>query len=151
MQTTNRTTNLTMPVSAVDSNLSELDTLLADLSSAHYKAGHQETSQPPARPPAPKTKEAPMSPVAARIPRRRPPKLMHVLTKDGRTHDLCKEAREDYSMDLDVDLEMDYDYSYGGASNYSTLRTSDAREREDYDYGTLNRSEVPVSEEELEK
>jgi len=138
-------------VSAVDSNLSELDTLLADLSSAHYKAGHQETSQPPARPPAPKTKEAPMSPVAARIPRRRPPKLMHVLTKDGRTHDLCKEAREDYSMDLDVDLEMDYDYSYGGASNYSTLRTSDAREREDYDYGTLNRSEVPVSEEELEK
>ena len=71
-------------------------------------------------------------------------------------HDLCKEAREDYSMDLDVDLEMDYDYSYGvsqpaSLSNYSTLRTSDAREREDYDYGTLNRSEVPVSEEELEK
>ena len=145
-----------MPVSAVDNNLSELDTLLADLSSAHYKAGNQESSQPPARPPAPKTREAPVSPVAARIPRRRPPKLMHVLTKDGRHHDLCKEAREDYSMDLDVDLEMDYDYSYGvsqpaSLSNYSTLRTSDAREREDYDYGTLNRSEVPVSEEELEK
>merc|ERR1712183_887147 len=96
----------------------------------------------------------PVSPVAARISRRRPPKLMHVLSKDGRQHDLCKEAREDYSMDLDVELEMDYDYSYGGAaslSNYSTLVTSDAREREDYDYGTLNRSEVPVSEEELEK
>ena len=147
-----------MPVSAVDSNLSELDTLLADLSSAHYKAGqgHQDNNaaQPPARPPAPKTREAPVSPVAARIPRRRPPKLMHVLSKDGRQHDLCKEAREDYSMDLDVELELDYDYSYGGAaslSNYSTLVTSDAREREDYDYGTLNRSEVPVSEEELEK
>ena len=143
-----------MPVSAVDSNLSELDSLLADLSSAHYKAGHQESSQAPARPPAPKTREAPVSPVAARIPRRRPPKLMHVLSKDGRQHDLCKEAREDYSMDLDVELELDYDYSYGGAaslSNYSTLVTSDAREREDYDYGTLNRSEVPVSEEELEK
>merc|ERR1711936_1042724 len=151
-----QTLHSSMPVSAVDSNLSELDTLLADLSSAHYKAGkgHQDNNaaQPPARPPAPKTREAPVSPVAARIPRRRPPKLMHVLTKDGRQHDLCKEAREDYSMDLDVDLEMDYDYSYGPSlSNYSTLRTSDAREREDYDYGTLNRSEVPVSEEELEK
>merc|ERR1719422_1829486 len=57
-------------------------------------------------------------------------------------------------MDLDVELDMDYDYSnYGGSvSNYSTLRTMDTREREeDYDYGTLNRSEVPVSEEELEK
>ena len=144
----------------MDSNLSELDTLLADLSSAHYKAGQEgqqdnaAAAHPPARPPAPKTREAPVSPVAARIPRRRPPKLMHVLSKDGRQHDLCKEAREDYSMDLDVELELDYDYSYGGAaslSNYSTLVTSDAREREDYDYGTLNRSEVPVSEEELEK
>lgn len=146
-----------MPVSAVDSNLSELDTLLADLSSAHYKAGQGQKDNgapPPARPPAPNTREAPVSPVAARIPRRRPPKLMHVLSKDGRQHDLCKEAREDYSMDLDVELELDYDYSYGGGaslSNYSTLVTSDAREREDYDYGTLNRSEVPVSEEELEK
>ena len=59
-------------------------------------------------------------------------------------------------MDLDVDLDVDYDYSYGGSvmSNYSTLRTTDMREREpetDYDYGTLNKSDVPVSEEELER
>ena len=74
--------------------------------------------------------------------------------QDGRAHELCKEAREDYSMDIDVDMEMDYDYSYGAASvsNYSTLGTLDTREREqDYDYGTLNKSQVPVSEDELEK
>ena len=71
---------------------------------------------------------------------------------------MCKEAREDYNMDIDVDLDMDYDYSFSGStmggniSNYSTLRTTDTREREqDYDYGTLNKSSLPVSEDELEK
>ena len=61
-------------------------------------------------------------------------------------------------MDIDVDLDMDYDYSFSGStmggniSNYSTLRTTDTREREqDYDYGTLNKSSLPVSEDELEK
>ena len=48
---------------------------------------------------------------------------------------------------------QDYDYSFSVAapsvtSNYSTL----GRSREpDYDYSTLAKSEVPVSEEELEK
>ena len=58
-------------------------------------------------------------------------------------------------MGVQGEMEMDYDYgySYGGSvSNYSTLGTIDTREREpDYDYGTLNKSDVPVSEEELEK
>ena len=31
---------------------------------------------------------------------------MYILGKDGRTHDLAKEAREDYNMDLDVELEQ---------------------------------------------
>jgi len=171
---------VTMPVTVSD-NISELDSLLADLSSVRYNQGEynnnanavagsiQSNNQQnlPSRPPPPKnygnekpkksSNSVPSSPVpqiAARIPRRRPPKLMHVLSKDGRQHDLCKEAREDYSMDLEVELDMDYDYSnYGGSvSNYSTLRTMDTREREpDYDYGTLNKSEVPVSEDELEK
>ena len=55
-------------------------------------------------------------------------------------------------MDIDVpDDGTDYDYSwkdYGSVSNYSTLRTAT---REEYDYATLDRSPVPVSEEELEK
>ncbi len=63
-------------------------------------------------------------------------------------HDLCKEAREDYSMEaevrnlifrsgmntnivlLKVELEAeDYDYSFGAPSmsNYSTLGTLDTR------------------------
>ena len=54
-------------------------------------------------------------------------------------------------MDIDVpDDGTDYDYSwkdYGSVSNYSTLRTAT---REEYDYATLDRSPVPVSEEELE-
>ena len=78
---------------------------------------------------------------------------MHIL-KDGerRVHDLAKEARDDYNMDIDVpDDGTDYDYSwkdYGSVSNYSTLRTAT---REEYDYSTLSRSPMPVSEEELEK
>lgn len=77
---------------------------------------------------------------------------MHIL-KDGerRVHDLAKEARDDDFMDIDVpDDGTDYDYSwrdYGSVSNYSTLRTAT---REEYDYATLSRSPVPVSEEELE-
>ena len=57
-------------------------------------------------------------------------------------------------MDIDVpDDGTDYDYSwkdYGSVSmsNYSTLRTAT---REEYDYSTLSKSPVPVSEEELEK
>ena len=101
-----------MPVgqsSAVTQNMTELDTLLADLSSARYNAtssaGGQNTDyysddysvqHTPARPPPPKnygsekpsSKKAPTvssvssSPLPpARIPRRRPPKLMHILSK----------------------------------------------------------------------
>jgi uncharacterized CHY-type Zn-finger protein len=181
-----------MPVS-VQNNLSELDTLLADLSNARYSAQDNADSaarsvisttyaygdyysdlescvgeKPPSRPPppsgyappkqreAPKTSSLSSSPVpsiAAKIHRRRPPKLMHIL-KDGerRVHDLAKEARDDDNMDIDVpDDGTDYDYSwkdYGSVSNYSTLRTAT---REEYDYATLSRSPVPVSEEELEK
>jgi len=186
-----------MPVS-VQNNLSELDTLLADLSNARYTGqnGQQDsadeasrsvisttyaygdyysdlesslgTDKPPSRPPPPKnyapvnTKEAmktssvsssPIPSIAAKIHRRKPPKLMHIL-KDGerRVHDLAKEARDDYNMDIDVpDDGTDYDYSwkdYGSVSNYSTLRTAT---REEYDYSTLSRSPMPVSEEELEK
>jgi len=91
----------------------------------------------------------------ARISRRKPPKLMHIL-KDGakhRVHDLAREARDDDTMDCDVaDDGTDYDYSvqqdYGSISNYSTLRTAT---REEYDYATLSKSPLPVSEEELEK
>merc|ERR1719454_1804076 len=90
-----------------------------------------------------------------RISRRKPPKLMHIL-KDGakhRVHDLAREARDDDTMDCDVaDDGTDYDYSvqqdYGSVSNYSTLRTAT---REEYDYATLSKSPLPVSEEELEK
>ena len=56
---------------------------------------------------------------------------------------------------MQVDLEAeDYDYSFGAPSmsNYSTLGTLDTRAREqECDYSTLNKSEVPVSEDELEK
>jgi len=129
--------------------------------------------KPPERPPPPKTynsaktgstgsqKAAPSSvstspiPTVARIGRRKPPKLMHVL-KDGerrRVHDLAKEAREDASMDFQVP-DDDYDYSYtgehkdyGSVSNYSSLGR-----REEYDYSTLDSKHQPVvSEEELEK
>ena len=54
---------------------------------------------------------------------------------------------------LTLSVIQDYDYSFSVAapsvtSNYSTL----GRSREpDYDYSTLAKSEVPVSEEELEK
>ena len=34
------------------------------------------------------------------------PSYTPILGKDGRTHDLAKEAREDYNMDLDVELEQ---------------------------------------------
>jgi len=175
-----------MPASSVTQNLSELDTLLADLSSAaqqrqqqqqDYDSGSVNYSNKsyPARPPPPQSYDADKSPktskkaaaspspamscspvpaIAARIPRRRPPKLMHVL-KNGAVHDLCKEAREDYNMEAEVELEAeDYDYSFGAPSmsNYSTLGTLDTRTREqEYDYSTLNKSEVPVSEDELEK
>jgi len=207
-----------MPVS-LQNNLSELDTLLADLNSAKYSGdtGGADTTtrsivsnsyaygdyysdydssvgdqKAPERPPPPNTYQRPepikgdyssykppsvssVSPLpstsplpsqAARIPRRKPPKLMHIL-KDGekrRVHDLAREAREDYSMDVEVaDDATDYDYSskwdylgvglwenqdYGSVSNYSTLRTCP---REEYDYATLSKSPLPVSEEELEK
>jgi len=184
--------SVTMPVS-VQNNLSELDTLLADLSNARYTGQENGDSaarsvvsttyaygdyysdlesctgeKPPSRPPPPsgygpaKAKEpqksnsvssSPVPSIAAKIHRRRPPKLMHIL-KDGerRVHDLAKEARDDDTMDIDVpDDGTDYDYSwkdYGSVSNYSTLRTAT---REEYDYATLSRSPVPVSEEELEK
>ena len=36
---------------------------------------------------------------------------------------------------------------YGSTSNYSTLRTS----QDEYDYTTLDRDTLPLSEEELEK
>lgn len=184
--------SVSMPVS-VQNNLSELDTLLADLSNARYTGQENGDSaarsvvsttyaygdyysdlesctgeKPPSRPPPPsgygpaKAKEpqksssvssSPVPSIAAKIHRRRPPKLMHIL-KDGerRVHDLAKEARDDDTMDIDVpDDGTDYDYSwkdYGSVSNYSTLRTAT---REEYDYATLDRSPVPVSEEELEK
>ena len=41
-----------------------------------------------------------------------------------------------------------FSFTCPSVSNYSTLGTG---RREDYDYATLNKSEVPVSEEELEK
>lgn len=213
-----------MPVS-LQNNLSELDTLLADLNSAKYSGdtGVDTTSRsvvsnyyaygdyysdldscvgdqkPPERPPPPKTYSRPEPakgdyssyvrpepakgdyssykppsvsstsplPPGARIPRRKPPKLMHIL-KDGekrRVHDLAREARDDDTMDIEVTADdmTDYDYSskwdylgkglwenqdYGSTSNYSTLRTAT---REEYDYATLSKSPIPVSEEELEK
>jgi len=186
-----------MPVS-LQNNLSELDTLLADLNNAKYSGdtgvdtGSRSVvstayaygdyysdldscvgdQKPPERPPPPKSytrpepvrgeysssykpPTTPSSPSMARISRRKPPKLMHIL-KDGakhRVHDLAREARDDDTMDCDVaDDGTDYDYSvqqdYGSISNYSTLRTAT---REEYDYATLSKSPLPVSEEELEK
>lgn len=203
-------TNSKMPVS-LQNNLSELDTLLADLNSAKYSGETVVDSatrsvisnsyaygdyysdldscagdhKPPERPPPPKTYARPEPvkgdyssykppsvssssplPPGARIPRRKPPKLMHIL-KDGekrRVHDLAREARDEDVMDIEVaDDATDYDYSskwdylgkglwenqdYGSVSNYSTLRTGT---REEYDYATLSKSPLPVSEEELEK
>jgi len=205
-----------MPVN-LQSNLTELDTLLADLNSAKYRVEQENRitstngsvsasyaygdyysdldsageDRGPERPPPPSTYAAPaaktagstlqvtasaggnrnasVSPLPSIVSRkpRRPPKLMHVL-KDGekrRVHDLAKENREDYFMDLEVPDEGDYgDYTskweylgkgvleggqdYGSVSNYSTLKT----QREDYDYTTLSKSPLPmVSDEELEK
>jgi len=218
-----------MPVS-LQNNLSELDTLLADLNSAKYRV-EQDTrtvsgsvsasyaygdyysdldsvadDKAPDRPPPPSTYEpkkrskgkpnvpdphllyppdatsrtrspdgsqsrprsaseksragstSPLPSIVTRKPRK-PPKLMHIL-KDGekrKVHDLAKENREDFFMDIDVPDEADYgDYTnrweykgvsdYGSVSNYSTMK------REDYDYSTLSKSPVPVlSEDELEK
>jgi len=164
-----------MPVS-LQNNLSELDTLLADLNSAKYSGdtggdtGSRSAvstayaygdyysdldscvgdSKPPERPPPPKaynrpepvrgeysnykppsmSSSSPLPPIA-RISRRKPPKLMHIL-KDGKgraVHDLAREARDDDAMDVEVaDDGTDYDYSvqhdYGSVSNYSTLRTA---------------------------
>jgi len=171
----------TMPT--LQSNLSELDILLADLNSARYTSNisHSVTTnnqingdyssdldycleeKPPVRPPPPadyadhkEMKASPVSPLPpiTRISRRKPPKLMHVLKNDNKrkVHDLAKEARENYNMDIDVpdDYSSDYDYTqdYGSVSNYSTLKTYS---REDYDYSTLDSKPPPVSEEELDR
>ena len=57
---------------------------------------------------------SPMPPIVQRKPRK-PPKLMHVLVpgEKRRVHDLAKENREDYLMDMDVpDDGTDYgDYT----------------------------------------
>ncbi|XP_023325013.1 uncharacterized protein LOC111698800 isoform X2 [Eurytemora carolleeae] len=176
-----------MPVS-LQTNLNELDTLLADLNSAKYRVeqdnrppppksylstpkpnvatSSSQFLQPPSRSPIPPS-QSPLPSIVTRKPRR-PPKLMHVL-KDGdksRVHDLEKENRDEYSMDIEVPDEGDYgDYTskweylgkgiwenqdYGSISNYSTLKTN--TQREDYDYTNLSKSPLPmVSDEELEK
>jgi len=185
---------------SLHNNLSELDTLLADLNNARYAAennniqveGGRSTvsnsnyaygdyysdldssidDKPPSRPPPPqsystphksgnKGSTSPMPPIVQRKPRK-PPKLMHVLVpgEKRRVHDLAKENREDYLMDMDVpDDGTDYgDYTskweylgnqdYGSVSNYSTLKTS----RDEYDYSTLPKEVQPVvSDEELVK
>lgn len=110
---------------------------------------------------------SPVPPIA-RIARRKPPKLMHVL-KDGerrRVHDLAKEAREDINMDFQVPddpCSTDYDYSYlskGEHQDYGSVKQdygsvtdySSLGRREEYDYATLDSKHPPVvSEEELEK
>jgi len=171
-----------MPVS-LQNNLSELDTLLADLDNARYNGETAESicrsnvsnscyaygdyysdlesclgEKPPERPPAPKSytsngsagsRKAPsVSPIPpiARLGRRKPPKLMHVLKEGGRrrVHDLAKEVRDEAEMEATVDTE-DYDYSYTGS-------VMSRQGEEYYDYSTLDSKHQPVvSEEELEK
>jgi len=122
----------------------------------------------PSSPQPPTSRGASLSPLPSIVTRkpRRPPKLMHIL-KDGekrRVHDLAKENRENDNMDIEVPDEGDYgDYTskweylgkgiwenndYGSVSNYSTAKTS---QREDYDYTTLSKSPLPITDDELEQ